>query len=133
MEVANFSTKPAAAVPGDVAGSRWKDSDGSKIRRTIEVTVSAALGVSSSELQARTRRSATTAFARQIAMYLAHVVYGMSLTEAGRLFGRDRTTAAHACCIVEDRRDDPLLDHLLHQLECSNLRLCEKALGVQSQ
>lgn len=133
MEVVNFSSRKAADVSNDAVNSTQQVCEKSKIRRTIEVTVSAALGVSSVELQARTRRSATIAFARQIAMYLAHVVYGMSLTESGRLFGRDRTTAAHACCIVEDRRDDPFFDHLVYQLECANLRLCEKTLGIESQ
>src|SRR5665811_1410920 len=57
------------------------------------------------------------AFARQVAMYLAHVVCGLSLTEVGALFARDRTTVAHACEVVEDRRDDPQLDGRLDQLE----------------
>ena len=32
---------------------------------------------------------------------------GMSLTEVGAMFGRDRTTVAHGCFKVEYRRDDP--------------------------
>jgi len=47
---------------------------------------------------------------RQIAMYLARVVAQISLTDIGRAFGRDRTTVAHACRIVEDRRDDAAYD-----------------------
>ena len=50
-------------------------------------------------------------------MYLAHVVCGLSLTEVGALFARDRTTVAHACEVVEDRRDDPELDVRLEHLE----------------
>jgi chromosomal replication initiation ATPase DnaA len=50
-------------------------------------------------------------------MYLAHVALGLTLTEAGRLFGRDRSTAAHACRLVESRRDDPHIDTLLARLE----------------
>ena len=57
------------------------------------------------------------ALARQVAMYLAHVVCGLTLTDTGRLFGRDRTTVAHACCVIEDRRDDPLFDRALDLLE----------------
>jgi hypothetical protein len=41
----------------------------------------------------------------------------LSLTDTGRLFGRDRTTVAHACCVVEDRRDDPAFDRALDLLE----------------
>jgi len=44
-------------------------------------------------------------------------VVSLSLTATGRLFGRDRTTAAHACTVVEDRRDDPLFDRALDLLE----------------
>ena len=50
-------------------------------------------------------------------MYLAHVTLGASLTEIGNLFERDRTTVAHACALVEDRRDDPALDAQLGYLE----------------
>jgi hypothetical protein len=35
----------------------------------------------------------------------------------GHLFERDRTTVAHACGLVEDRRDDPDFDHRLNHLE----------------
>ncbi len=60
---------------------------------------------------------ANRVFARQMAMYLAHVGCGVSLTEVGHLFERDRTTVAHACGLVEDRRDDPDFDHRLNHLE----------------
>ena len=50
-------------------------------------------------------------------MYLAHVAYGFTLTEVGRLFSRDRTTAAHACRLIEDKRDDPAFDVSLDSLE----------------
>ncbi len=50
-------------------------------------------------------------------MYLAHVGCGLSLTQTGRLFGRDRTTVAHACGVIEDRRDDPVFDRVLDLLE----------------
>ncbi len=50
-------------------------------------------------------------------MYLAHVGCGATLTEVGILFERDRTTVAHACSVVEDRRDDPDLDCRIEHLE----------------
>ena len=50
-------------------------------------------------------------------MYLAHVTFGLSYAEVGRAFGRDRTTAAHACRLIEDRREDPDLDTALADLE----------------
>jgi hypothetical protein len=56
-------------------------------------------------------------FARQVAIYLSHVGCGLSYAQAGSLYLRDRTTAAHACSIVENRRDDPRLDQILALLE----------------
>jgi len=89
----------------------------SQLREAIDPAVAAVFEVDLHDLRAATRGSTRTAFARQVAMYLAHVVCGLSLTEVGTLFARDRTTAAHACSVVEDRRDDPDLDGRLEHLE----------------
>lgn len=87
------------------------------VRPVIDPAVAAVFEVEVHELRASTRGSPRAASARQVAMYLAHVVCGLSLTEVGTLFARDRTTAAHACRVVEDRRDDPELDGRLEHLE----------------
>jgi chromosomal replication initiation ATPase DnaA len=79
--------------------------------------VARAWNVPIGELRSPTRRRAPVAQARQVAMYLTHVIYGFSLSAVGRHFGRDRTTAAHACRMVEDRRDDENFDMLLDRLE----------------
>ena len=42
---------------------------------------------------------------------------GLTLTEVGRLFARDRTTVAHACALVEDRREEAPFDRALELLE----------------
>lgn len=63
------------------------------------------------------------AFARQIAMYLAHVGFGLSMAEVGRAFGRDRTTVVHACHLIEDRRDERRFDDLLDHLEQAAIEL----------
>jgi chromosomal replication initiation ATPase DnaA len=83
----------------------------------MEMAVAAAFGIPPAQLRAPTRRSAASALARQTAMYLAHVAFGLSFTEVGQFFGRDRTTAAHACRRVEDRRDDPVVNALVVRLE----------------
>ena len=87
------------------------------LRRIIEQAVAPAFHVVPCELWTETRGSPTTAFARQVAMYLAHVACGLTLTEVGRLFARDRTTVAHACGLVEDRREEPPFDRALELLE----------------
>jgi hypothetical protein len=61
-------------------------------------------------------RAAPISLARQMAMYLAHVAFRLSLTEVGQLFGRDRTTVSHACGVIEDLRDDQIIDRALNVL-----------------
>ena len=83
----------------------------------LETLVAAAFAVAVDELRAGTRRSKPVAFARQSAMYLAHTALGLSYSQIASIFGRDRTTAAHACRVIEERRDEPLLDLVLAALE----------------
>jgi chromosomal replication initiation ATPase DnaA len=73
----------------------------------------------------RSRCRADTARARQLAMYLSHVVLGQSLTAVCAAFGRDRTTVSCACALIEDLRDDPDFDDEVTRLE----RLLENAGG----
>lgn len=63
------------------------------------------------------RCQAGVAEARQLAMYLMHVILQRSLTEIGIFFGRDRTTVGHACAAVEDRRDEPAFEREVRRLE----------------
>ena len=79
------------------------------LRRALEQTVAPAFSVARTELWAARRGSPPAALARQVAMYLAHVGCGLTFTEVGQLFERDRTTVAHACSCVEDRREDSTL------------------------
>lgn len=77
-----------------------------------------ASGVVAAELTSGKRyapRRVSTA--RQIGMYLAHTAAGLPLTIVAAHFGRDRSTAAHACRLVEDRRDDRKFDAELIELE----------------
>jgi chromosomal replication initiation ATPase DnaA len=85
--------------------------------RFVEELVGGALGVGIAELRRPSRGRAPVAFARQTAMYLAHVHFGLSLERVGQHFGRDRTTVAHACKRVEDSRDKPRFEVLLAYLE----------------
>jgi chromosomal replication initiation ATPase DnaA len=87
-----------------------------QLRQVIDPAVATVFEVDDHDLRAPTRGSPRAAFARQVAMYLAHVVCGLSLTEVGTLFARDRTTVSHACRVVEDQRDDPELDGRLEHL-----------------
>jgi chromosomal replication initiation ATPase DnaA len=55
--------------------------------------------------------------ARQLAMYLSHVVLGRTLMDIGEAFGRDRTTVSYACALIEDMRDDRHFDDEVTALE----------------
>ena len=85
-------------------------------RLAIGFAVSSVFGIDTGELWRGTRGVKDISSARQVAMCLAHVCCGMSLTEVGAMFGRDRTTVAHGCLRVEFRRDDPNFDRALDVL-----------------
>ena len=87
------------------------------LRRLLEQPVVPAFEVACAEPWGDARGSRDAALARQVAMYLAHVGCGLSLTEVGRLFARDRTTVAHACERVEDMRESAPFDRALELLE----------------
>lgn len=57
----------------------------------------------------------TPLFARQVAMYLAHI-NGVSLETVGSLWGRTASTVHFALAVVENARDDADLDALLDLL-----------------
>src|SRR5262245_61639283 len=67
---------------------RWTPGRMASLRQVIDPAVAAVFKVDVHHLRSNTRGSTQTAFARQVAMYLAHVVCGLSLTEVGRLFAR---------------------------------------------
>jgi hypothetical protein len=87
------------------------------LRHLLEQTVTPAFAVSSIMLWGGTRGPPEAALARQAAMYLAHIGCGLTFTEIGRLFQRDRTTVAHACGRIEDRRESVPFDRALELLE----------------
>ena len=94
---------------------RRPDDDG--VCRFIEGLVPGVFGVPAAELRGKTRGRARVAFARQAAMYLAHVHFGLRPAAVGAYFGRDRTTVAHACARIEDNRDKPRWSDIFDCLE----------------
>jgi hypothetical protein len=103
---------------GGVSGSPAWWEDGRDIAaRFVESLVASAFGIKSGDLRTASRGRAKVALARQIAVYLTHTRLGLSFSQAGDFFGRDRTTAAHACRTVENCRDDPGFDAMLDCLE----------------
>lgn len=91
--------------------------ENTRYARALAATVAAAFGIEERQLFGRTRGAPQVARARQVAMYMAHVAVPMTLTDVGRAFGRDRTTAAHACRVVEMARDHKPFDQWLNEIE----------------
>lgn len=114
------SGEPDLARDGRMA-TRCREADDASLQKLSGEIVAQLVGltfdVPADEIWAATRRRAPVARARQVAMYLAHVVCGLTLTEVGVLFRRDRTTVSHACSTVEDSRDNPEVDRCLDCLE----------------
>ena len=92
--------------PGDQARAQF-----------VATLVSMVTDVPSQTIIAEGRQSMDACRARQIAMYLTHVGFSWSMGRVGAAFGRDRTTASHACHRVEDLRDRPEFDAAMDLLE----------------
>jgi chromosomal replication initiation ATPase DnaA len=118
-------------VPGPILCSgrkidRSEQSSGKVLElkvRSVREAVAMVYRIEKGLLGHPTRGRSRVAFARQVAMYLAHVTFGLTLTDVGRAFGRDRTTVSHACALVEDARDNPDFDRTLELVEAIAKRL----------
>ncbi len=86
--------------------------------RLAVVLAAGALGAPPEQVAGKSRAT-RVAFARQVAMYLTYVSFGMSLARVAAAFGRDRSTVAYACRVMEERRDEPSFDRWLDALEAS--------------
>lgn len=109
MRIETFRTGAAQSAPRRKRGDFGLAEVLALISREKDIPIRLLVHVS--------RCRADTARARQLAMYLAHVVKGISLTAIGTAFGRDRTTVSYACGLIEDLRDDPEFDAELDRLE----------------
>lgn len=88
----------------------------------VEQLVIRMLGVDRGSLQHPKRGRAPMAYARQLAIYAMHVSLGLSLTASASVYGRDRTTASHACQKIEDLRDGFHVDGLMETIETACVR-----------
>lgn len=113
LETGRTNLSPGDRCPTEAAGH----ATGPLLRQVLEHAVAHVFDIDPAAMNRPTRGEAAVAQARQVAMYLAHVGSGLSLTGVGRLFERDRTTVAHACRIIEERRDDPAFDRAMDLLE----------------
>ncbi len=58
-------------------------------------------------------------FTRQVALYVAAAGFGMSYGRVAAAFGCDPSTVAHACRVIEAKREEPAFDRWLDTLEAA--------------
>jgi Bacterial dnaA protein helix-turn-helix len=88
-----------------------------EVCEAMQDVLSACFSVSGRELRAQGRARAEICRVRQIGMYVAHVIAGLSMFEVGCGFQRDRSTVAYACHLIEDLRDDPDFERVILMIE----------------
>ncbi len=87
------------------------------LAQLVAAAVAIEFGVDSPNLFTKNKGPSHLSFARQVSMYLVHVVYQVNLSRVARAFYRDRSTASHACHVIEDCREDPYFDAKVSNLE----------------
>ncbi|MGE0828766.1 MAG: helix-turn-helix domain-containing protein [Hyphomonadaceae bacterium] len=98
----------------------WKERTRDEACARLSAELAAfALGVAPDDIATPARGDARAVRARQAAMYLCHVAFEMSLGRVALAFGRDRSTVAHACHIIEDLRDDRAFDAWIAAMEAA--------------
>lgn len=88
-----------------------------KICSALMVLLSVFFQVSSEDLRNARRGSKHVARIRQFGMYIAHTMFGLSMTEVAYAFCRERTTVKHACHLIEDMRENENFDRRVSAFE----------------
>ena len=105
-----------AVVEHVLSGSGQPTSRGSRLHEIIK-RVAAAFGITKKALLSPSRLR-NVLLPRQVAMYLAHELAGLSLPRIGAAFERDHTTVLHACRKVKaELANDKHLAAILRQLK----------------
>lgn len=105
-------------------GRRWSGGRCGGVRVVVEEMHRLACG----ELPRADRRR-VLCHLQQVAMYVCHVALRMTMADVGAAYGRDRTTVAHACRVIEGRRDNRAYDEFISAVE----RVVEALSGAVSE
>lgn len=103
-------TKPNAGYPGAGLPTSY-------VCTLARGCVAEVFGIAPLTLKNPSRGGREAAFARQVAIHLAHIVAGRRHDEVAREFDRNRSTASHHFEVLENLRDEPQFDHFLTLLE----------------
>lgn len=85
--------------------------------RLTVATVALEFGHPDLSIDLRLKGTKQLVYARQVAMYLLQTVFDMTTTRTAELFSRDRSTVSHALKVVEESREDPVLNRKLIKVE----------------
>lgn len=94
-----------------------RDAADSLRAQLVFTAVAMEFGLADAQLISARKGTSEQSFVRQISMYLCHVVFEINLSRVARAFQRDRSTVSYACHMIEDSREDPLLDEKIADLE----------------
>ncbi len=85
--------------------------------RLVVAAVAIEFCVPEADINARLKGPSEVSYARQVSMYLMCCIFGSTKSRVAEIFGRHFSTVSHACAVIEDQRDDPVLDEKLLTLE----------------
>jgi len=88
-----------------------------QVCRIARICAADVMGCDPLALIGKPRGARKLAFARQLAVHLAHVVAGRGHEQVARQFARNRSTASHNFEVLENLRDAPAFDGFLSVLE----------------
>ncbi len=97
--------------------------------RFAETATVAALRVPWPGLKNPSRGRRRESQARQVAIYLPHLIWGLDFMDLSRMTGRERTTVRHACRCVATARGRASFDRQLSILEQAIRRDVDETLG----
>lgn len=118
------------------AGENFAEESNLREERTLElceamIDIAAALfNVPSKSIRKPGRSNLGVSRVRQVAMYVAHVVLRLNMTDIGKAFGRDRTTVVYACHLIEDLREDEDFDRIITMTERVALAAFRDRIGL---
>ncbi len=107
LAVVQIEQQPARAFASSACEQAW----------LVQVTVAQVTGLEMKDICATTRSPPKVALARQVAMYLCHIVFNASLVDVAKAFGRDSSTVMYALSRIEELREEPEFDRTLDWLE----------------
>ena len=95
--------------------------------RFVNQMVASSFETTAERLLRCDRGNARIARARHVSIYLMHTFLSVPITEIANIYGKDRTTVAHACRVIEDLRDTPAFDDRIIELESTISTVLELA------